>query len=124
MPVEPDAPVPPLSVGGTPTYDAPRLSDAIGVSRVWVKDEGREPTASLKDRASSMAVTKAMEFGAEIITTASTGNAAAALSGVSASVGLRNVIFVPESAPEAKVAHQLAYGSKVVLVKGKYDAAF
>jgi threonine synthase len=124
MPVEPDAPVPALSVGGTPMYDAPRLADAIGVAHVWVKDEGRQPTASLKDRASSMAVAKAMEFGVEIVTTASTGNAAAALSGVAASVGLSNVIFVPETAPEAKVAQLLAYGSKVVLVQGNYDAAF
>lgn len=124
LPVESDAPVPPLTVGGTPTYVSERLAVTLGVSRLWVKDEGRQPTASLKDRASAMAVTKAMEFGAQIVTTASTGNAAAALSGVSASVGLRNVIFVPESAPEAKVAQLLAYGSTVVLVKGNYNAAF
>lgn len=123
LPVEPDAAVPPLTVGGTPTYESPRLAALVGVGRVWVKDEGRQPTASLKDRASAMAVTKAMEFGAGIVTTASTGNAAAALSGISASVGLPNVIFVPETAPEAKVAQLLAYGSRVVLVKGNYDAA-
>lgn len=124
LPVEPGAPVPPLTVGGTPVYDAPRLAEALGVAKTWVKDEGRQPTASLKDRASAMAVAKALEFGAEIITTASTGNAAAALSGVSASVGLRNVIFVPESAPDAKVAQLLAYGSTVVLVQGSYNDAF
>jgi threonine synthase len=124
LPVAVNAPVPPLTVGGTPTYESPRLATALGVSRVWVKDEGRQPTASLKDRASAMAVAKAMEFGAEIVTTASTGNAAAALSGVSASVGLRNVIFVPEAAPEAKVAQLLAYGSTVVLVRGNYNSAF
>jgi threonine synthase len=124
LPIDPDTPVPPLTVGGTPTYEAPRLADALRTAAVWVKDEGRQPTASLKDRASAMAVTKAIEFGAEIVTTASTGNAAAALSGVAASVGLSNVIFVPESAPEAKVAQLLAYGSTVVLVKGNYNAAF
>ncbi len=124
MPIAPDADVPPLTVGGTPMYDSPMLADRLGISRVWVKDEGREPTASLKDRASAMAVVKAAERGAEIITTASTGNAAAALAGISASVGQKNVIFVPASAPQAKIAQLLAYGSKVVLVNGTYGDAF
>ena len=124
MPVAPDAEVPPLTVGWTPTYEAPRLAAALGLGRVWVKDEGRQPTASLKDRASAMALVKARERGAEVVTTASTGNAAAALSGLAASIGQKNVIFVPESAPEAKVTQLLAYGSTVALVKGNYDAAF
>ncbi len=124
MPVRPDAPVPPLTVGGTPMYDAAPLAADLGIARVWVKDEGRQPTASLKDRASAMAVVKAQERGAEVITTASTGNAAAALSGICASVGQKNVIFVPKTAPEAKIAQLLAYGSTVALVNGNYDAAF
>ena len=124
MPVASDAAVPPLTVGGTPLYEAPRLAEAVGVGRVWVKDEGRQPTASLKDRASAMAIVKARESGAEVVTTASTGNAAAALAGLSASVGQANVIFVPESAPEAKIAQLLAYGSKVALVAGTYGDAF
>lgn len=124
MPVGPNAQIPPLTVGGTPMYGAPRLAAATGVGSVWVKDEGRQPTASLKDRASAMAVVKAREFRAEVVTTASTGNAAAALSGISASVGQANVIFVPASAPEAKVAQLLAYGSTVALVNGTYTDAF
>jgi threonine synthase len=124
LPIAADAAVPPLTVGGTPTYEAPRLAAALRLDRVWVKDEGRQPTASLKDRASAMAVVKAQEFGAEVVTTASTGNAAAALAGVSASVGQKNVIFVPKTAPEAKIAQLLAYGSTVALVEGNYDAAF
>jgi threonine synthase len=124
LPVAPDAAVPPLTVGGTPLYDAPRLADRLGMARVWVKDEGRQPTASLKDRASAMALVKAAEVDAEVVTTASTGNAAAALSGLAASVGQENVIFVPASAPEAKVAQLLAYGSTVVLVDGSYNDAF
>ncbi len=124
LPVAAGDEVPPLTVGGTPTYDAPRLASALGLGRVWVKDEGRQPTASLKDRASAMAVVKARSVGARVVTTASTGNAAAALSGLSASVGLRNVIFVPASAPEAKIAQLLAYGSVVVLVDGTYGDAF
>ena len=124
LPVAPSAPVPPLTVGGTPTYDAQRLAAELGVARVWVKDEGRQPTASLKDRASAMAVVKAQERSADVVTTASTGNAAAALSGICASVDQRNVIFVPESAPEAKIAQLLAYGSTVALVEGTYTDAF
>ena len=124
MPIAEGAEVPPLTVGWTPIYDAPRLAESLGLAKVWVKDEGRQPTASLKDRASALAIVKAREVGAEVVTTASTGNAAAALSGLSASVGQKNVIFVPESAPQAKIAQLLAYGSTVALVKGNYGDAF
>jgi threonine synthase len=124
LPIAPDAAVPPLSVGWTPLYPAPRLGAQLGLRHLWVKDDGRQPTASFKDRASAIAVVKAQEKGAPIITTASTGNAAAALSGLSASVGQRNVIFVPESAPQAKIAQLLAFGSTVMLVQGSYDDAF
>ena len=124
LPVHPDAEVPPLSVGWTPLYPAPRLASELGLKTVWVKDDGLQPTASFKDRASAVAVVKALEKGAQLITTASTGNAAAALSGVCASVGLPNVIFVPQSAPQAKIAQLLVFGSRVILVKGTYDDAF
>ena len=124
LPVRADAPVPPLQVGWTPLYDAPRLAAELGLRRVWVKDDGRNPSASFKDRASAIAVVKAQERHAPIITTASTGNAAAALSGLCASVGQANVIFVPEKAPAAKIAQLLAFGSTVMLVKGTYDDAF
>ncbi len=124
LPVDPDTPVPPLRVGGTPLYESLRLADRIGVSEMWVKDEGVQPTGSLKDRASAMAIVKADEAGAAKIATASTGNAAAALAGLAASVGRESVIFVPASAPEAKVAQLLAYGATVLLVDGSYDDAF
>lgn len=124
LPVAADAPVPPLAVGGTPLYDAPRLAVELGVRRVWVKDDGRNPTGSLKDRASAVVVARAMAAGIQVVTTASTGNAAAALAGVAASVGLPAVIFVPASAPEAKIAQLLTYGAYVLLVQGNYDAAF
>ena len=124
LPVRADAAVPPLQVGWTPLYDAPRLAAELGLRQVWVKDDGRNPSASFKDRASAIAVVKAQERGAPIITTASTGNAAAALSGLCASVGQANVIFVPEKAPAAKIAQLLAFGSTVMLVEGTYDDAF
>jgi threonine synthase len=124
LPVRPDAAVPPLTVGWTPLYAAPRLAADLGLRHLWVKDDGRNPTASFKDRASAIAVVKAQEKGAKIITTASTGNAAAALSGICASVGQANVIFVPASAPPAKIAQLLAFGATVLLVNGTYDDAF
>lgn len=124
LPVAADAAVPPLTVGGTPLYNAPRLASDLGIATVWVKDEGRQPTASLKDRASAMAIVKARETAAPVVTTASTGNAAAALSGLSASLAQPNVIFVPDTAHEAKIAQLLAYGSTVILVKGTYGDAF
>lgn len=124
LPVAPDSPVPPLRVGWTPLYAAPRLAELLGLKNVWVKDDGVNPTASFKDRASALAIVKAREAGAQIVTTASTGNAAAALAGLAASVGLQAVIFVPKTAPPAKIAQHLIYGARVLLVAGTYDDAF
>ena len=112
------------AVGGTPLYWAPRLAEPLGLRRLWVKDEGRQPTGSLKDRASAVAIAKAREKGYETIATASTGNAAAALAGLCAAVGQQCVIFCPQAALQAKVTQLLAYGAQVLLVKGTYDEAF
>jgi threonine synthase len=112
------------SVGWTPFYPAPRLAHELGLKHLWVKDDSRQPTASLKDRASAIAVVKTREKGFDVVTTASTGNAAAALSGLCAAVAQPNVIFVPRTAPEAKIAQLLAYGSTVLLVDGTYGQAF
>jgi threonine synthase len=116
LPIRQNAEVPPLRIGWTPVYQVER--------GLWIKDDGREPTASFKDRASAIAVVKARECGADVVTTASTGNAAAALAGIAASVGQRNVIFVPASAPRAKIAQLLVFGSTVFTVQGTYDDAF
>jgi threonine synthase len=124
LPVVDDAFIPPLPVGWTPLVPAPRLADRVGLDRLWIKDDGRNPTGSLKDRASAMVVARAMQLEAPVVTTASTGNAAAALAGVCASVGKRAVIFVPAKAPNAKIAQLLIYGAKVLLVNGTYDDAF
>ncbi len=124
LPVDPESPVPPLRVGWTPLYPAPRLGEKLGLRHLWVKDDSMNPTASLKDRASAVAVVKAREIGADVITTASTGNAAAALAGLAASVALPAVIFVPKAAPPAKIAQHLIYGARVLLVDGTYDDAF
>lgn len=127
LPIGANAEVPPLQVGWTPLYDAPRLRADLGIGRAWVKDDGKNPTGSFKDRASALVVARSLEQGYPVVSTASTGNAAAALAGVGASVGrerLETVIFVPASAPEAKIAQLLVYGATVLLVEGTYDQAF
>jgi threonine synthase len=110
--------------GWTPLYAPPALSKKLGLEQFWIKDEGRNPTASFKDRASSIVVARAREIKAEIIVTASTGNAGAALAGMSAAIGQKAIIFAPKTAPQAKIAQLLIYGAKVILVDGNYDSAF
>ncbi len=115
----------PLRMAGwTPTYTPPRLMDKLGLKQLWVKDEGRNPTASFKDRASSVVVARARQIGAEVVVTASTGNAGAALAGMAAAVNQKAVIFAPKTAPPAKVAQLLVFGAQVMLVDGNYDSAF
>jgi len=116
--------LPPLPVGGTPLLAAPRLRVATGLSKLWIKDDGRNPSASFKDRASAIAVARAQAAGRTVVATASTGNAAAALAGQAAAAGQATVIFVPKSAPPAKIAQLLIYGSTVLAVDGSYDDAF
>lgn len=125
LPIAPDSNVPPLNVGWTPFYDIPRIADVLGVHQTWVKDDGANPTGSLKDRASTLVLARALEQNISTVSTASTGNAAAALAGLGASVPeIDIVIFVPASAPEAKIAQLLVYGAQVMLVEGTYDEAF
>jgi threonine synthase len=124
VPISPDSTVPPLTIGWTPVYDVPRLAADIGIRRLFLKDDGRNPTSSFKDRASSVGVIKALEFGFDTIACASTGNAASSLAGLSAAVGLRSVIFVPQRAPEPKITQLLIFGATVVRVKGTYEQAF
>ena len=122
---EPPGEATPLHVaGGTPVYKLERLAEKLGLKHLWLKDESRNPTASFKDRASAIVVARAQEIGADVVVTASTGNAGAALAGMSAAVGQKAIIFAPKSAPPAKVAQLLVFGAKVILVDGTYDDAF
>ena len=124
LPIEDRSAVPPLRVGWTPLYEAEHLGGGLGLANLWLKDDGLNPTGSFKDRASAVVVGKAKEIGVNAITTASTGNAGAALAGLSASAHIPSIIFAPHTAPEAKVAQLLIYGAHVFLVKGTYDQAF
>lgn len=114
----------PLVVGWTPIYRPQQLAAEWGIGNVWIKDDGRNPSASFKDRASSVGVVKALEKGAKTVTAASTGNAASSWSAFTALAGLQTFIFVPQSAPRAKVAQLLLYGARVLQVQGTYDEAF
>ncbi len=116
--------LPPLAVGNTPLVQRERLGVALGLHRLFVKDDGRNPSSSLKDRASAIAVARTRQLGIPVVATASTGNAAAALASQCAAVGQPNVIFVPKTAPQAKIAQLLVYGSRVLAIDGSYDRAF
>lgn len=127
LPIDPAAKRPSLRVGGTPLYHAEKLGKAIGVDRLYLKDDGLNPTASLKDRASSIAVVKAVEAGARTVACSSTGNAASSLAGNVASLAgyaLNACIFVPDRIPAGKVAQLLIYGATVIRVQGNYEDAF
>ncbi len=124
LPVEEGTPETPLRVGWSPLYEEPALAAKLGLRRLWVKDDGLNPTGSLKDRASAMAVAKAGETGAKVIACSSTGNAASSLAGNAAAAGLASYIFVPERAPKGKVAQLLTFGATVVSVQGDYEETF
>jgi threonine synthase len=124
LPLEPAAIRYHWQVGWTPVIDADRLARELGIRQILLKDEGRNPTASFKDRASSVGVAHALQVGAESIACASTGNAASSLAGHAALAGLPAYIFVPATAPEPKIAQLQVFGATVFAVKASYDAAY
>ena len=124
LPIEEDSAPPPLRVGWSPLYEASRLGAELGLKKLYIKDDGQNPTASLKDRASALAVVKAKEAGADTIACSSTGNAASSLAGNAAAAGLRTYIFVPSRAPKGKVAQLRIFGSTVISVDGSYEDTF
>jgi threonine synthase len=116
-------PTPLTSIGWSPLYRAPILEGELDVRAIWLKDDGRLPSASFKDRASAMVIARAMEIGVETICVASTGNAAAALACLCAGTSIQAAIFVPENTPEGKLAGSLIHGAKVFTVRGSYNDA-
>jgi len=115
---------PPLAVGNTPLLKTDKLGAELGLTNLWVKNDGLNPSGSLKDRASFLVVAEARRLGEKRIVAASTGNAASALAAVCASTDREALIFVPEKAPKAKLVQMVLYGAKVIPVKGTYDDAF
>lgn len=114
----------PLRIGGTPLYPVPRLGRAAGLRNLYLKDESGNPSASLKDRASAIALGRAIETGVQTIATASTGNAGSSIACLAAATGMQAVVFVPASAPAAKLTQLLSYGARVLAVNGTYDDAY
>lgn len=111
-------------VGYTPVYQPENLRQKLGLRSLYVKDESPNPSASFKDRASAIVISRAIEAGIDTIIAASTGNAGAAMACMAASVGKRAIILAPKSAPPAKIAQLLTFGAEVILVDGSYDDAF
>lgn len=111
-------------LGWTPLYRARRVGRKLGLPRVYVKDDSRNPSASLKDRATAVVLMRAQALGKKVVAAASTGNIAASLACLAAGTGLETVVFVPRSTPEAKLAQAAAHGAKVLAVPGTYDDAF
>lgn len=124
LPLTDRANIMPLRIGWTPLYRAERLRARLGLQALYLKDDGRNPSASFKDRASSVAVCKALELKFPVIAGASTGNAASSTACLCASLGISPIIFIPAAAPPAKVAQLLVFGARVYAVEGTYDDAF
>ncbi len=124
LPVTASTPRPHLRVGWSPLYQPRGLAKSLGLTDIYVKDDGQNPTASLKDRASVIAVMKAVEEKAATIACSSTGNAASSLAGSAAAMGLRTFIFVPARAPQGKIAQLMIFGANVISVQGNYEDAF
>jgi threonine synthase len=116
--------IPSLEVGWTPLYKSVNLAKSLGLQNLYLKDEGLNPTASLKDRASLVACIKAIENGKNTICCSSTGNAASSLAGNAANLGLKTVIFVPQRAPIGKIAQLVVYGANVIKIEGDYKQTF
>jgi threonine synthase len=115
---------PPYAVGNTPFFPVAALGKAFGFTNVWLKNDGLNPSASLKDRASFLVVAEANRLKERAVVAASTGNAASALAAVCAAAGKQAIILVPESAPKAKLVQMVLYGARVIPVRGTYDDAF
>jgi len=116
--------VPPLDLNMSPLYRNKILEEETGAGRVYLKDDTRMPSASFKDRASSVVMAVAREKGVETVSCASTGNAGCSWACMGAACGMDVVIFVPKTAPKAKIVQLGVYGAKVIKVDGSYDNAF
>jgi len=110
-----------LAVGSTPLIAADRLAPTLGLDRLWIKDDTRNPSLSFKDRAVAVAAARAVGFGVPALACASTGNLAGATAAAAAALGLPAYVFIPADLEPAKVDHALAYGATVVPIEGTYD---
>jgi len=113
-----------MGEGGTPSVSCPPVADELGVDRLLLKDEGRNPTGSVRDRELSVAVTLAREQGATIIALPSTGNAGQSAAAYAARAGLSSETFLPSRANFVAKALVNVHGGEMSVVEGRYgDAA-
>lgn len=110
-----------LQEGGTPLIHAKKLGESIGLNKLYIKNEGANPTGVFKDRGTLVEVTKARELGANAICLASTGNMAASVAAYASVVGLPCFVLVPEGTPIGKLSQTLVSGAKVIQVRGTYS---
>jgi threonine synthase len=120
LPVEPNAAVN-LGTGFTPLVRADRLAAELGLGEVWVKNDTRNPTNSFKDRVTTIAMGKALEFGFKVLACASTGNLANSVAAHAAHAGLQSYVFIPSDLEQGKVVTTGVYGGNVVAIDGNYD---
>ncbi len=113
-----------LGEGGTPLLRADNTGRGLGLRNLFLKLESHNPTGSFKDRPTSVAVSKAVEEGAETIVIASSGNAGASAAAYAARAGLRCVVYVPKNTPENKIEQALSHGAQVNEVSGPYSNSF
>ncbi len=123
LPVEPEY-FPPSPVGNTPLWEPANLRQKTGFKNLFIKDDGLNPTSSFKDRASFLVSAFAKKFNINDISLASTGNAGSSMAGIGAAAGQKITLFLPKTAPKAKLVQALQYGAKVFQVDGNYDLAY
>ncbi|MCP4631343.1 MAG: threonine synthase [candidate division Zixibacteria bacterium] len=116
--------LPPLSVGETPLYFNERLNKALATTGTYIKDDTVNPSSSYKDRATAIAIAMAKQDNKDTIAVASTGNAAASTATLAAAAGIKAVVFVPSSAPEAKLTQLYIHGAEVLKFDANYDEIF
>ena len=123
MPVLDAANVVTLGEGATPLLPAEALQGQTGSRRIWIKEEGLNPTGSFKARGLSAAVSKARELGVRRVAIPSAGNAGSALAAYGARAGMETWVFVPDDTPKTIVDEAAAYDARVVLVDGLINDA-
>ena len=115
---------PPIPVGNTPLWEPANLRRSTGCKNLFIKDDGSNPTSSFKDRASFLVSAAAKKFNINDIVLASTGNAGSSMAGIGAAAGQNITLFLPKTAPTAKLVQALQYGATVHRVDGNYDFAY
>ncbi|MBS3815096.1 MAG: threonine synthase [Hadesarchaea archaeon] len=124
LPILDDSKIVSLQEGGTPLYSCDNLAEEIGLDELYVKNEGENPTGSFKDRGMTVGVTKAREFGMDIVTCASTGNTSASLAAYAAKVGLKCAVLLPEGKVAlGKLSQAIMHGAQVIGIEGNFDRA-